>query len=122
MHSVIKIQDAVFYAYHGAMSEEQSIGGKYEADVELYFDFTEAAENDDLKKTVNYQQVYNYIEKKINEKKYYLIETIAVKIANGLLRDYPQLKKVTVRIRKSNVPIGGVIKHVEAEITKARNE
>ncbi len=122
MKSVIRIKNAVFYAYHGAMSEEQSIGGKYEADVELYFDFSEASKTDDLHKTVNYQEVYKYINRKINERKYYLIETLAVKIANGLLRDYEILTKVTVRIRKSNVPIGGVIEHVEAEVTKSRNE
>jgi len=75
-----------------------------------------------LNKTVNYQEVYRYVEKKINERKYYLIETIAVKIADGLLRDYAALEKVIVRIRKSNVPIGGVIEHVEAEVEKARNE
>ncbi len=122
MKSVIRIENAVFYAYHGALSEEQSIGGKYEADVELHFDFSEAAEEDNLSKTVNYQEVYKYIERKINERKYYLIETIAVKIADGLLHDYPILEKVTVRIRKSNVPIGGVIEHVEAEIEKRRED
>jgi len=122
MRSVIRIKNAVFYAYHGALSEEQSIGGKYEADVELFFDFTEAAVTDDLTKTINYQEVYKYIERKINERKYYLIETIAAKIANGLLRDYSRLNKVTVRLRKSNVPIGGVIEYVEAEVSKARDD
>ncbi len=122
MKSVIRLQNAQFYAYHGALSEEQSIGGKYEADVELFFDFSNAAANDDLNETVNYQEVYRYIEKKINEKKYYLIETLAVKIATGLLRDYDLLERVVVRIRKSNVPIGGVIEHVEAEVDKSKNE
>ncbi len=122
MQSVIRLENAQFYAYHGALSEEQSIGGKYEADVELFFDFTQAAENDDLSKTINYQEVYRYVEKKINERKYYLIETLAVRIADGLLNDYSTLEKVIVRIRKSNVPIGGVIEHVEAEVEKSRND
>jgi dihydroneopterin aldolase len=122
MQNIIRIKNAVFYAYHGAMKEEQSIGGRYEADVELYTDFTEAAKTDNLHHTINYHNVYKYINRKVNEKKYYLIETIATVIADGLLKDYPALEKVSVKIRKSNVPIGGVIDFVEAEVIKERDE
>ncbi len=122
MKNIIRIKNAVFYAYHGALKEEQSIGGRYEADVELYTDFSEAATTDSLHKTINYHDVYKYINKKINEKKYYLIETIATVIADGLLSDYKSLEKVSIKIRKSNVPIGGVIDFVEAEVIKERDE
>ncbi len=122
MQNIIRIKNAVFYAYHGALKEEQSIGGRYEADVELYTDFSEAAATDSLHNTINYHDVYRYINKKVNEKKYYLIETIATMIADGLLSDYKSLEKVSVKIRKSNVPIGGVIDFVEAEVIKERDE
>ena len=122
MKNIIRIKNAVFYAYHGALKEEQSIGGRYEADVELYTDFSDAAATDSLHKTINYHDVYKYINRKINEKKYYLIETIATVIADGLLADYKSLEKVSIKIRKSNVPIGGVIDFVEAEVIKERDE
>ncbi len=122
MQNIIRIKNAVFYAYHGALKEEQSIGGRYEADVELYTDFSEAAATDSLHNTINYHDVYRYINRKVNEKKYYLIETIATVIADGLLSDYKSLEKVSVKIRKSNVPIGGVIDFVEAEVIKERDE
>ena len=122
MQNIIRIKNAVFYAYHGALKEEQSIGGRYEADVELYTDFSEAAATDSLHNTINYHDVYRYINRKVNEKKYYLIETIATMIADGLLSDYKSLEKVSVKIRKSNVPIGGVIDFVEAEVIKERDE
>ncbi len=48
MLNVVRIKNAVFYAYHGALKEEQFIGGKFEADVDMFFNFTEAAANDDL--------------------------------------------------------------------------
>jgi len=122
MHNVVRIKNAVFYAYHGALKEEQSIGGKFEADVDLFFDFFEAAANDDLKKTINYDEVYKFINKVIHEKKYYLIESLATKIADNLLETYSILEKVIVKVRKSNVPVGGIIEHVEAEVEKSRNE
>ncbi len=122
MINVVRIKNASFYAYHGAMKEEQTIGGKFEADVDLFFDFSEAANNDDLKKTINYADVYNFINNVIHKKKYYLIETLATIIADNLLSSYPQLEKVKVKVRKNNVPVGGIIEHVEAEVEKNRNE
>ncbi|MBI1932076.1 MAG: dihydroneopterin aldolase [Ignavibacteriales bacterium] len=122
MQNVVRIKNAVFYAYHGALKEEQHIGGKFEADVDMYFNFTEAAANDDLSKTINYDEVYKFINKVIHEKKYYLIETLTAKIADNLLSTYSILDKVIVKVRKNNVPVGGIIEHVEAEVEKSRNE
>ncbi len=122
MKNIVRIKNAVFYAYHGALKEEQSIGGKFEADVDMFFDFSEAAENDDLSKTINYDEVYKFINGVINDKKYYLIETLATIIADNLLIKFPVLDKVNVKVRKSNVPVGGIIDHVEAEVEKSRNE
>lgn len=67
--NIIKIKNAAFYAYHGALSEEQNIGGRFEADVEIYTDFTKAAEKDDLQLTINYDTVYKFINKLVHEKK-----------------------------------------------------
>jgi len=116
MQNIIRIKNAVFYAYHGALQEEQSIGGKYEADVAIFTDFSKAAESDNLLDTINYADVYQFINHKIHEKKYYLIETIASVIAKELLQKYSAIKKISVKIRKNNVPIGGVIDFVEAEV------
>lgn len=116
--SIVRIRNAVFYAYHGALKEEQSIGGKFEADVEMHFDFSEAAKKDDLKLTVNYVDVYKIINELVHHKRYNLIETLATEIAEKLLSKIPLINKLTVRIRKNSVPIGGLIDNVEAEITK----
>ncbi len=118
MSNIIRIKNASFYAYHGAMTEEQSIGGKFEIDVDIYTDFSEAAKTDDLKKTIDYKDVYNFIKKTVNEKKYYLIEALAKVLADKVLSHYEIALKVAVRVRKNNVPIGGVIDCVEAEVIK----
>jgi len=122
MTNVVRIKNALFYAYHGALKEEQKIGGRFEANVDLYFDFSDAAATDELSKTINYANVYKYINKVIHEKKYYLIETLATIIADNLLKHYPQLEKVNVKVRKNNVPVGGIIEHVEAEVEKNKSE
>jgi len=118
MVNIIRIKNASFYAYHGALQEEQNIGGKFEADVDIYTDFSEAAKYDDLKKTINYVEIYKFINKLVHEKKYYLIEALATTIAEGLVEKYNTIKKVSVRVRKHNVPVGGVLDYVEAEVIK----
>jgi len=118
MTNIIRIKNASFYAYHGAMEEEQNIGGRFETDVDIYTDFSAAAEKDDLKLTVNYENVYRFINNILLEKKYFLIETVATIIADKLLHNFPNIHKVCVRVRKNSVPIGGVIDYVEAEVIK----
>lgn len=118
MKNIIRIKNATFYAYHGTLQEEQNIGGKFEADVDIYTDFSEAAAKDDLKLTINYDEVYKYINKVVHEKKYYLIESIATIIADELLKRYKNISKIAVRVRKHNVPVGGVLDCVEAEVIK----
>jgi len=122
MLNIIKIKNATFYGYHGARSEEQSVGGKYEADVDIYTDFSKAAKNDDLTQTVDYHKVYSFIYKLALEHKYYLIEALAMKIADELLKEFKLIDKIAVRVRKHNPPLGGVVDSVEAEIIKERSE
>lgn len=120
MINIIRIKKASFYAYHGVLSEEQSVGGKFEADVDIYTDFSEAALKDSLKQTINYDKVYKFMYQLALEQKYYLIESLAMKIANELLKKFEAIDKVAVRVRKHNPPLGGMVDYVEAEVIKDR--
>jgi 7,8-dihydroneopterin aldolase/epimerase/oxygenase len=122
MLNIIKIRKATFYGYHGVMSEEQSVGGKFEADVDIYTDFSKATKDDNLKETIDYHKVYSFMYRLALEQKYYLIESLAMKIADELLKKFNQVEKVAVRVRKNNPPLGGVVDHVEAEVIKERSE
>lgn len=122
MQNIIRIKNATFYGYHGVLSEEQSVGGKFEADVDIYTDFSDAAKKDSLKQTIDYQKVYEFMYKLALEKKYYLIEALATTIANELLIKFTQIEKVAVRVRKHNPPMGGVVDCVEVEVIKKRDE
>ncbi len=118
--NTIRIRNAVFYAYHGVMKDEQNLGGKFEIDVDMYGDFLPAAESDSLKKTVDYEKVYAFIGTTVLEKKYFLLESLAHIIARGLLREFFNLEVVTVRIRKPHPPVRGVVDYVEVEISEQR--
>ena len=57
-HAIIRIRNASFYAYHGVQSDEQTLGGKFEIDVEVHADILAAMQGDNLKRTVDYEAVY----------------------------------------------------------------
>ena len=117
---VIRLHNAVFYAYHGVLSDEQTLGGKFEVDVDLHCDLSRGARSDNLRQTVNYERVYESINQLVLGKKYYLIEALAETIADGLLRDFKKIMKVVVRVRKPSAPVKGVIDYVEVEIARER--
>ena len=122
MHStdIIRIHNASFYAYHGVASDEQNLGGKFEVDVELHADLSEAMAHDSLKRTINYESVYAHIQNVITAKKYFLIEALANTIAKGLLQTYAAADAVVVRVRKPHPPVKGVIDYVEVEVEERR--
>lgn len=122
MNNIIRIKNASFYGYHGVSSEEQNVGSKFEADVDIYTDFLDAAKNDDLSKTIDYYDVYSFINQFAVRRKYYLIESLAYEIAEELLKKYDRINKIVVRVRKKNPPVGGVVDWVEAEVIKDRNK
>ncbi len=117
---IIKLHNAVFYAYHGALTDEQTLGGKFEVDVELHCDLSVAKETDDLKQTVNYEQVYSLMKRVVTEKKYYLIEALAHSIGQGILAGFPQVQHAIVRVRKPGAPIHGVVDTIEVHIESHR--
>jgi dihydroneopterin aldolase len=117
---VIRIRNAVFYAYHGVKEDEQNLGGKFEIDVEMQFDMAAAAETDSLKHTVDYEKVYETVQRVITSKKYYLLEALAGQVAKALMREFHLIDVLIVRIRKPHPPVKGVVDHIEVEFVRDR--
>ncbi len=117
---VIRIHNALFYAYHGVLTDEQNLGGKFEVDVDLFCDLTKGAKSDHLHDTVNYERVYDCIRTIVLERKHFLLESLASHIGRGILKNFRLVEYVTVRVRKPGAPVKGVIDHVEVEVTEMR--
>jgi len=103
----IALEGLEFFAYHGVHDEEQRIGNRYQVDIQVNIDFSEAAENDKLKYTVNYGDLYEIISE-VMKVKARLLEHIAQLIILNVRERYPKLEKIEVSISKFNPPIGGV--------------
>lgn len=120
LQAIIRLKNATFYAYHGVMSDEQNLGGKFEVDVDLYTEVGKAAVSDNLEETVDYEKVYGSIQKTVTERKYFLLETLGHAIASRLLAEFTRIARVAVRVRKPHPPVKGVVDSVEVELTEGR--
>jgi len=118
--SIIRLQNAVFYAYHGVLSDEQNLGGKFQVDVELHCDLSRGAKSDSLKDTVDYERVYDCIREIVVGRKFFLLERLGSEITKGILDHFPRVERVVVRVRKPGAAVKGVIDHVEVEISSSR--
>jgi 7,8-dihydroneopterin aldolase/epimerase/oxygenase len=110
----VRLVNAVFYAHHGVMQEEHRIGGRYEVDVSIDYDFEYAAQHDDLSRTVDYERVYRIVRRIMTENRFYLIERLAYLIAEGVSEDFPDNQGIEVVVRKPNPPVGGTCDRAEA--------
>ena len=118
---VIRLKNMVFYGYHGVSESEKSLGGKFEVDLDLYKDLKIAGQSDDLNETLNYEKIYKTVQNCTKRNKYYLIEKLADRIAQSVLRKY-KTDKVIVRVRKPHAPVKGVLDTVEVEIVRTKND
>lgn len=113
----IRIVNMAFYGHHGVDESERNLGGKFNIDVELGLDLRPAGEADDLARTADYKAVYETVRRVHDSRRYYLLEALAHDAAEAVLRNF-DVQEVTVRVRKTSVPLGGLIDYAEVEITR----
>ena len=111
-----------FMACHGVLPHEREVPQPFEVDVELGLDLRAAGESDDLGNTVNYAKVYDVVSTVLTVARKYLIEAIAEKIADDLLRDFDSLRWVRVTVHKPTAPIDGIFSDVGVTILRRRKD
>ncbi len=109
--SIISLEGMEFFAYHGCIQEEQIIGTKFILDLSIETNTEAAEQSDDLKKTINYQDVYKAIQTEMN-KRSNLLEHLGRRLIDILLEFFPDILNIELKISKLNPPIGGKVNNV----------
>lgn len=115
----LSILGMTFHAHHGFEEHEIENGQRFEVDVEMIVDITQAAATDLLSDAVDYRKVYQQVQSIVLEQRYYLIETLSQRIASSILEIFG-VEEVTVRVRKPGAPLGGLANGTQIEITRRR--
>lgn len=114
----ILLTGLIFYGYHGLNPEERRLGQRFVVDVVLTLDLKPAGLSDDLGRTINYGDVYRIVRDVVEGPPCNLIETVAERIAESLLKQ-TSAKAVQVRVAKPWAPIQGIVAgEVAVEISR----
>lgn len=118
-HDVIRLRGLEFYAYHGAMPEEQVLGQKFLIDIDLYCDLSKAGSSDCVEDTIHYGEVYQVVRACVTEEKFLLIERLAEEIAQRVLEQFA-CKTIRVEVHKPQAPVPGIFRDISIEIWRGR--
>jgi dihydroneopterin aldolase len=111
----VNIEGIKIYAYHGCLEEEAKIGSNYIIDVFFDTDFTEAAKNDDLSKTIDYCTVFEICKREMAIRSK-LIEQVGVRIFDSMKSTFPTAKKIHLKLTKLLPPVNGDVQQSSIEI------
>jgi dihydroneopterin aldolase len=88
MTDIVFIKDLTAYAVIGAYDWEHTIKQELRFNLEMAWDFSKAAETDDVQYCLNYAEISEKILAFVEKSRFHLIETLAYKIADMLQADY----------------------------------
>jgi len=119
----ILLEGMRFYAYHGVHPEERALGQRFTVDVTLAADLRRAGRSDDLGDTVSYSAVYKLVRGIVEGEPRQLIEAVAEEIAAEILTNFPPVQRVSVTVRKPEVPMkGSMLDAAGVRITRSRTD
>lgn len=109
-----------FYGYHGCLPEERREGQDFYVDATLFLSLAAAGRTDALGQTVNYAEVYALARAVVEGEPVKLIETVAERIADGILTRYARVDAVHVTVHKPSAPLGGPFRDASVSIVRKR--
>ena len=115
----ITLKNIRVFAYHGCLDEEGKIGSDYRVDLKVKGDLNNPAKTDALADTIDYVHL-NRIVKEEMAIRSKLLENVAERIINRVLKEIILVQKVKVEVSKINPPIGGNVAMVTVSRTKSR--
>ena len=108
------------FGYHGLFDHERQNGQDFFVDVALSVDLTAASKSDEISDTVNYAEITNLVVSHITTEPVNLIEKLAGRIADHILKDHAKVLVATVTVHKPQAPVDAVLKDIAVQVTRKR--
>jgi dihydroneopterin aldolase len=110
--SYICLHEVRFYAFHGVMPQERSVGGEFLVSVKVGYPLEKAMSSDDVADTLNYAALYELVKKEMMQPSA-LLEHVMGRIVEAIEKAFPEVTSVEVKIKKVNPPMGSDCKGAE---------
>ena len=116
----IELKELVFFARHGLLVEEASLGQRFRLDIIAELEPDLDLQEDSPSSTVNYVELFETVESTFTKKRFNMVEAAADAIASAVLERFDRVDSVTVKVKKPSVPVDCVCDYFAAEVTRCR--
>lgn len=117
---MIIIHGLEVFAHHGVLPEEKRDGQFFYLDIELNVDLSAASVSDNLNDTINYDEVCRIAGDVMTANVYDLIEKAAGEVCSALLDAFPDIKRVTLTLRKPSAPVCRKVDYAAVRLIRER--
>ena len=101
----IRLNNIRFFARHGVMEQERTVGGDFAVTLTVGYDFSRAMQTDDVADTLNYAQLFEVVKRQMDIPSR-LLEHVAGRIADEVFQTWPEAQYLHLEITKLNPPMG----------------
>jgi dihydroneopterin aldolase len=102
----------------GVSAGERRLRRPVSVDLELRLDLERAGRSDRLAHTIDYGEIYRTVEEVAGSREHRLVEALAERVADALLRSFP-IEACTVTVRKPR-PVAGSLRSAGVRITRRK--
>ena len=99
----IKLENLSLFGFHGVNEIEKINGQNFILNVEISFDMISM--DDNIKSSIDYMTIYEFIKKRFNDKRFNLIESLAQKIIEDIVSNFTNINHVIINVRKPSITI-----------------
>ena len=103
--SYVFLRNVRFYAFHGVLPQERSVGGDYLLNLRVGYPVEKAMESDEVGDTLNYATLFDLVKREMNIPSQ-LLEHVAGRIVKAITAAFPAVTSVDLELTKQNPPRG----------------
>ena len=103
--SYISLRNVRFYAFHGVMPQERRVGAYFLVNLRVGYPLEKAMQSDEVADTLNYAALYAVVREEMMTPSN-LLEQVAGRIADAVIKAFPQVTSIDLELTKENPPMG----------------
>lgn len=116
---ILSITGMHFWGTTGACHAENTLGQRYDVDVEVCYDMSKSCGSDDINDGYSYSTVFEIAKRVVTTEQYQLLQKLAEEIALQIRAGYSgELEYVKVTVHKVQCPIGDFVDSVAMTVVR----
>lgn len=103
--SYIHLRNVRFHAFHGVMPQERRVGAYFLVNLRVGYPLEKSMQSDEVADTLNYAALYAVVREEMMTPSN-LLEQVAGRIADAVIKAFPQVTSIDLELTKENPPMG----------------